>query len=203
MVAGFAVAHRYGKTSNDFMWVLLTNMYPHVNIDYMKGSFDYQLWNSTHVPLKGIDSGKQRGHCGEMWLMRSSSQFSLNNMKILVISLSLFALTHEQNSTAATKVNEVASQGIEEVQITEEAAEEELVSQECNGEAEGNKMNRKVKPWSSWSECSTTCGGGIKTRSREVARDNRDGGAPCLREEESRICNVGECEGAFFLVFSF
>jgi len=51
----------------------------------------------------------------------------------------------------------------------------------------------KVEDWSSWSDCSATCGGGTKTRGRGVVQDAENGGAVCPALEEEEPCNIDQC----------
>jgi len=53
----------------------------------------------------------------------------------------------------------------------------------------------KVEDWSSWSDCSTTCGGGTKTRGRGVVQEAENGGAACPALEEKEPCNTDQCPG--------
>ena len=47
--------------------------------------------------------------------------------------------------------------------------------------------------WSSFSPCSSTCGGGTRTRTREC-KDSASGGAECPGEpSETEACNTEEC----------
>ena len=47
--------------------------------------------------------------------------------------------------------------------------------------------------WSSFSPCSSTCGGGTRTRTREC-KDSTDGGAECEGESSQSVtCNTEEC----------
>ena len=55
----------------------------------------------------------------------------------------------------------------------------------------------KVEDWSSWSECSATCGGGTRTRERKVVQEPENGGAACQDREEEESCNTEPCEGNF------
>mmetsp|Transcript_100453 Transcript_100453/g.279728 ORF Transcript_100453/g.279728 Transcript_100453/m.279728 type:complete len:1521 (-) Transcript_100453:417-4979(-) len=52
--------------------------------------------------------------------------------------------------------------------------------------------------WYDWSACSTSCGGGIKRRTRVVAAAPRNGGALCepLTKSEAVPCNVDSCSPA-------
>ena len=51
--------------------------------------------------------------------------------------------------------------------------------------------------WSEWDECSKQCGGGTKSRSRQVTREAWYGGEKCDEEDEveSSLCNENPCEG--------
>jgi len=49
-------------------------------------------------------------------------------------------------------------------------------------------------PWSQWTPCSTTCGGGSITRVRDVSVNRRNGGAECLGPfKEEADCNNNLC----------
>ncbi|CEM40094.1 unnamed protein product [Vitrella brassicaformis CCMP3155] len=47
--------------------------------------------------------------------------------------------------------------------------------------------------FSDWTDCSATCGGGLMSRQREVIREARHNGSPCVGTEETRQCNVDPC----------
>merc|ERR1719447_2721711 len=51
----------------------------------------------------------------------------------------------------------------------------------------------KVEDWSTWSDCSATCGGGTKTRGRGVLQEAENGGAVCPALEEEEPCNTDQC----------
>ena len=53
----------------------------------------------------------------------------------------------------------------------------------------------EVEDWSSWSDCSATCGGGTKTRGRGVVQEAENGGAACPTLEEEEPCNTDQCPG--------
>merc|ERR1719430_591424 len=52
----------------------------------------------------------------------------------------------------------------------------------------------KVGDWKPWGDCSATCGGGTKTRAREVVEEPENGGAVCPDLEETESCNTDQCE---------
>lgn len=48
--------------------------------------------------------------------------------------------------------------------------------------------------WSSWSGCSTTCGGGVRTRTRDMAIQAEHGGVACVgAAKETPKCNLDAC----------
>ena len=58
----------------------------------------------------------------------------------------------------------------------------------------------KVEDWSSWSDCSATCGGGTKTRGKGVVQEAENGGAVCSAKEEEP-CNTDQCKGIIFYYY--
>jgi len=55
----------------------------------------------------------------------------------------------------------------------------------------------KMKTWESWSQCSTTCGGGQQSRIREVMQNAMGGGKPCSSTLlETKGCNMQHCEAS-------
>ena len=50
-------------------------------------------------------------------------------------------------------------------------------------------------PWSSWSDCSKTCGSGLTQRSRTVLKEAKLDGEPCSEEDniQSQQCNKKPC----------
>ena len=57
----------------------------------------------------------------------------------------------------------------------------------------------KVGEWKPWGECSATCGGGTKTRARDVIGAPENGGASCPDTlEETDVCNSHQCGGSLF-----
>ena len=50
-------------------------------------------------------------------------------------------------------------------------------------------------PWGSWSDCSQSCGGGLKSRTRQCHQPE-NGGEPCVGSSyETASCNTQACEG--------
>ena len=53
-----------------------------------------------------------------------------------------------------------------------------------------------VSEWSAWSDCTRSCDGGQQYRSREIARNSRNGGDGCEQEmHQTQSCNAFICPG--------
>ena len=52
--------------------------------------------------------------------------------------------------------------------------------------------------WSSYSQCSKTCGPGSKYRTRKKVKVEKNGGTCLGSGRDSRSCNVKKCPGTFF-----
>lgn len=78
--------------------------------------------------------------------------------------------------------------------------------QQCNPlegkaapEACGEKVGRpcKVGEWGAWGTCSSLCGGGQRTRMREIIEPASYGAAPCNNSlAETGPCNLNACDGS-------
>ena len=64
----------------------------------------------------------------------------------------------------------------------------------------------KVDDWTSWSQCSKTCGEGTRKRSRDIIKDPENGGTPCLGELTRKqncnelMCASKEGEGEIYVI---
>ena len=56
--------------------------------------------------------------------------------------------------------------------------------------------NCKWSAYSEWSECSKSCGGGIRTSTRKIEQEALNGGTPCIGETtRNETCNSDLCPG--------
>lgn len=60
----------------------------------------------------------------------------------------------------------------------------------------------EVDDWSTWSDCSATCGEGTKTRERGVVQGSENGGAECPVLEEKELCNTDQCPGYILFLWN-
>ena len=51
----------------------------------------------------------------------------------------------------------------------------------------------EMNEWSPWSQCSATCGGGTRTRTRTVKKNSEHGGKTCGKDFEEEECNKKPC----------
>ncbi|CAE7203448.1 adt-2, partial [Symbiodinium sp. CCMP2456] len=67
--------------------------------------------------------------------------------------------------------------------------------QSCTMEPCGAARDCSYTEWSTWSDCSRNCGGGHRSRSRDVWRTAKNGGAECPEAdlEETGVCNTQDC----------
>lgn len=61
------------------------------------------------------------------------------------------------------------------------------------------RRNCKVGSWSEWTPCTKHCGFGMKTRTRAVLREERNGGRPCPLLTEDKTCgSMKSCAWQYF-----
>lgn len=56
-------------------------------------------------------------------------------------------------------------------------------------------INCELSPWSSYSSCTKTCGGGQRQRVRRIVKPAQHGGAKCGNLTEITKCNTNACPG--------
>jgi len=72
-----------------------------------------------------------------------------------------------------------------------------------------NRQDCEVGTWSKWTECSATCGRGLKMQHRTVTKPAVNGGQPCPSLQHSDYCNTDPCPcvrqttGGEFCIFPF
>jgi hypothetical protein len=56
-----------------------------------------------------------------------------------------------------------------------------------------DRTDCEVGKWSEWSECSATCGRGLKMKRRRIVKAAANGGQPCPALQRSDYCNTDPC----------
>lgn len=65
-------------------------------------------------------------------------------------------------------------------------------SQSCNEDA--CPVDCILDDWSAWSGCSADCGGGVRSKTREVKTTPEHGGDPCGETSKTESCNIQACD---------
>jgi hypothetical protein len=63
------------------------------------------------------------------------------------------------------------------------------------------KVDCGLGPWSEWSQCSKSCGGGNQIRTRNITVQPRNGGGACASTQETRPCNTQSCPVAGVYIY--
>ncbi|CAE7251463.1 SSPO [Symbiodinium natans] len=77
----------------------------------------------------------------------------------------------------------------------EEEEEETESDEEVEEEDSGVAQDCEYNDWQKWTECSETCGGGSRKRTRSVKTEAKNGGKACQAEEKKQTedCNEEDC----------
>ena len=60
----------------------------------------------------------------------------------------------------------------------------------------------KVDDWSAWGDCSATCNGGTKTKTRNIIDEPSLGGFTCPDLEKTQLCNTEQCDGILWFLLN-
>jgi len=78
-----------------------------------------------------------------------------------------------------------------------------IETRNCQPDCEHKPTDCKFSPWSDWSSCTATCGGGRSVRSRDIGQSCQFEGEPCLGDlTETRGCEQQACEDAWDCIIS-
>jgi len=65
-------------------------------------------------------------------------------------------------------------------------------TQSCNEDS--CPVDCVLEDWTAWSGCSAECGGGVRSKSREVKTTPEHGGDPCGETSKTESCNIQACD---------
>jgi len=65
-------------------------------------------------------------------------------------------------------------------------------TQSCNEDS--CPVDCVLEDWTAWSGCSAACGGGVRSKSREVTTTPEHGGDPCGETSKTETCNIQACD---------
>jgi hypothetical protein len=65
-------------------------------------------------------------------------------------------------------------------------------TQSCNEDS--CPVDCVLEDWTPWSSCSAACGGGVRSKSREVTVTPEHGGDPCGETSKTETCNLQACD---------
>jgi len=64
--------------------------------------------------------------------------------------------------------------------------------QSCNEEA--CPVDCVMEDWTRWTACSAECGGGVRSKARQVVTPAQHGGDPCTETSKTESCNIMACD---------
>ena len=116
------------------------------------------------------------------------------------------SLTAERNITAKGNVNIEGLLCLGEVCVTKEQLKKMVTtapalvqsptptpSIELAAQSSVSQTDCKVSDWSIWSNCSKTCGGGTRNRTRTITQQSTNGGQSCPTLTETQPCSTQAC----------
>jgi hypothetical protein len=65
-------------------------------------------------------------------------------------------------------------------------------TQSCNEDS--CPVDCVLEDWTAWSACSAACGGGVRSKTREVTTTPEHGGDPCGETSKTEACNIQACD---------
>jgi len=136
--------------------------------------------------------------------------YFLNNWVILINVFLVFTLqsvssiSGANNSSISTDAGELSTITLDESTIfipsTNGTSETNSISASTETSIQVTtttleKVDCILGEWADWSNCSKSCGGGNRSRSRPVETQEANGGNPCKEEDksESEECNSQDC----------
>ena len=115
-------------------------------------------------------------------------------------------ILNDERYKDVTGLHVVLTQYIEEQFRVAQEEDTKLKAEESEVAEEKTKLATHPCPcvwneWGEWSDCTVTCGGGTKTKTRTVLKEATNGGPACDGEaEEQEACSTDNCRK--FLVFT-
>ena len=106
---------------------------------------------------------------------------------------------HDERYKDVTGLHLVLNQYLDEQFRVAQEEDTKLTAEEAEVAAEKTKLSTHPCPciwdeWADWSDCTVTCGGGNKTRTRAVLKEATNGGPACDGEaQEQEECNPDSC----------
>ena len=103
------------------------------------------------------------------------------------------ATTSSNNTTTVTAANETVSQVAQTDTTQVQSSQAEVAQADTVQATQPAPVDCVMSEWSSWTDCSKTCGGGTKTRTRKIETPSANGGVACSSTFEEQACNTQAC----------
>eukprot|EP00747_Dinoflagellata_sp_TGD_P156415 gnl/TRDRNA2_/TRDRNA2_177661_c10_seq1.p1 gnl/TRDRNA2_/TRDRNA2_177661_c10~~gnl/TRDRNA2_/TRDRNA2_177661_c10_seq1.p1 ORF type:complete len:899 (+),score=218.17 gnl/TRDRNA2_/TRDRNA2_177661_c10_seq1:93-2699(+) len=116
----------------------------------------------------------------------------IEGIKVFIADCQLSAWTPEDCSVTCGGGTQKLTRKIVQYPVGGAPCQPLTMMQPCN--TQGCPVDCEMNKWSSWSGCSAKCGGGVKSKTRGIKTEPKNGGVPCGETSMADTCNAQACD---------